>query len=185
MVAGIEITTEDDGQPVTARVLRKLSPAKAALEGLSGLRGLDVNSRGQGRGWGRMMEALSGAPWSDSALWRLVDPADGVQHLTREERLALVALAYRVSLDAGDQRVNVYIAKSFGIETAQACELVRAARHAGLLTSAPGDTGNERRGRVEGELTPKAEQLLTSMYMTWLGKNGEVVEVPEAPEDDE
>jgi len=186
-VAGIEITTADDGQPVTARVLRKLSPAKAALEGLAGLRGLDVNSRGQGRGWGRMMEAMTqGVPWSDSALWRRVATADKVQRFTREERLALVALAYVVSLDANDTRVNVAIAKRFGIETAQARELVRAARYAELLTSAQGDTGNERRGRAEGELTPKAVKLLTSMYTTWPGTNGEVITVlPEAPEDDE
>ncbi len=168
VVVGLDVLDKADDAPgITARALRRLSPARAVREGLRGLRSLHVNSRGQGRGWGRMMEAMApGVPWSNSALWRRVTPES--QRPRRDPRLLpLVALAYVVSLDAGEARVNVAIARRFGMEPAQARELVRAARGAGLLEYSPAPEG-ERRGRVGGGLTPKGERLLQEMYMSWL-----------------
>jgi DNA-binding MarR family transcriptional regulator len=191
VVVGLEVLDEADDAPgITAAALRRLSPARAVREGLRGLRSIDANSRGDGRGWGRMMEAMAqGAPWSDSALWRRVTTEDGARRFLRDpRRLPLVALAYVVSLDAGETRVNVAIAERFGIETGQARELVRAARREGLLEYSPAPEG-ERRGRVGGGLTPEGVKLLQKMYMAWLAARPDagqiVITMPEAPEDDE
>jgi hypothetical protein len=166
VVVGLEVTAEGDAPVVTGSLLRSLSLPRAVREGLAGLASIDASSKGHGRGWGRLLEFMSGSPWSEEAIWERVAPAERLERLTRIERLAAVAWLYVESLVAGETRVNLAIAARTGWTVGQARERVRDARRAGMLTysAAPGD---KRRGRTEGNLPPKANATLDEIKRQW------------------
>jgi hypothetical protein len=182
VVVGLEVTAETDAPGVTARVLRGASPARAVHFGMRMLGHLDAGMRTIGRSESQILGVVApGVGWSDSALWRRIATPDRVRHLTREERLALVARVYVDSLRDGERKVNAAIAAFFGIPVSQSRERVREARREGFLTYSPGVEG-KRRGRIEGELTPKAAELLAAIRRTWRADPRPVVTVPRGGE---
>lgn len=136
------------GGGLTARTLRKLTVSDAQA-----LAQLALSQSDGDPGWRGVFQALL-----DDAFAPLVDGGRSRSPRRRGEArlrsLALVAARYVHLARQSGAQVNVRLAAELGVTPSQVRDRIYEARHADLLTSAPGQ------GRPGGALTKRAEALL-------------------------